>query len=130
MKIRVSGGTKDKNTLLKKFKLYFPSCLTGGTASLLKIPTKSTYNMYRDTRTKPGRNAPRNIFPALTESTLNWLGIFNDPVEFLYSAILILSAASEAEASWSDKIINTIEGGIIWPKVPDEHTIPDAKDLL
>ena len=31
-----------KNTLLKKFTLYLPSYFTGGTASLLKIPTNST----------------------------------------------------------------------------------------
>ena len=86
--------------------------------------------MYKDTRTKPGKKAPRNIFPALTDSTLNSLGIFIEPLVFLKSIIRKLSAASDAVANWSDKMINTIEGGIIWPNVPEEHTIPDAKDLF
>ena len=86
--------------------------------------------MYNDTKTNPGKKAPKNIFPALTESTLYWLGILIDPLVFLKSIILKLSAASDAVAYWSDKIINAIDGGIIWPKVPEAHTIPDARELL
>ena len=55
--------------------------------------------MYKDTKTRPGKKAPKNIFPALTESTLNALGIFIEPLVFLKSIILKLSAASDAVAN-------------------------------
>ena len=87
------------------------------------------YNIYNPTRTSPGKNAPRNISPALVEETPKSPGILNSPENNLYSDCLIVLATSEALASWSANIIKTIEGGIIWPKVPAEHTIPLARDL-
>ena len=51
--------------------------------------------------------------------TLNSEGSEKSPVKFLYSELLELFAISAALESWSAKIIKTIEGGIIWPNVPE-----------
>ena len=50
-------------------------------------------------------------------------------MNFLYSAALIVFATSVALPSWSAKIIKTIDGGIICPNVPEEQTMPLARDL-
>ena len=55
--------------------------------------------------------------------------MLNSPVICLYSDCLIVLATSVALPSWSANIIKTIEGGIICPSVPEEATIPLAKDL-
>ena len=61
----------------------------------------------------PGKNAPKNISPALVEVTSKIEGIEICPVASLYKAFLIVLAWSEAEANWSAKIIKTMDGGII-----------------
>ena len=69
--------------------------------------------MYIPTNNSPGTNAPRNISPADVDPTSNTDGICNSPVESLYNALRAVDAWSVAEASWSARIIKTIDGGMI-----------------
>ena len=68
------------------------------------------------------------MFPADVDVTSNADGIVNSPVAFLYNACRMADAWSEADPSWSAKIIKTIEGGIICPSVPDAQIVPVARD--
>ena len=77
----------------------------------------------------PGKNAPRNMSPALVEIILSSDGMLNCPVACLYSAFRAVAAWSAALASWSAKIIKTIDGGIICPSVPDAQIAPVASGL-
>ena len=85
-------------------------------------------SIYNATRTSPGTKAPRNISPALVEPTSNTLGIDISPVASLNSNFLAEPAWSVADASWSASIIKTIDGGIIWPNVPEAAIVPVASD--
>ena len=49
-----------------------------------------------------------------------------DPVPALNSALRRVSAWSVAFDSWSARMIRTIDGGMIWPRVPDALIVPVA----
>ena len=77
----------------------------------------------------PGTNAPRNISPALVDATSNSDGMLSSPVASLCSAFRAVDAWSDALASWSARMMSTIEGGMICPSVPDAAMVPDASGL-
>ena len=64
-----------------------------------------------------------------SEMILNSDGMLNWPVDFLYNSFRMGAAWSAALASWSAKMINTIDGGIICPSVPDAQIVPVARDV-
>ena len=66
--------------------------------------------------------------PADVEVTSKADGMLNSPVASLYAVCLIAEAWSDAEPSWSAKMIKTIDGGIICPRVPDAQIVPEASD--
>ena len=70
--------------------------------------------------------APRNMSPALVEVTANSDGMVTSPVAALCSALRAVSAWSTALASWSARMISTIDGGMIWPRVPEAAMVPVA----
>ncbi len=74
----------------------------------------------------PGTKAPRNISPAEVEVTEYSDGIDSSPVAILCSALRAVPAWSTAEASWSARMISTIEGGMICPSVPEAAMAPVA----
>ena len=74
----------------------------------------------------PGMNAPMNMSPALAETTSNSEGMVISPVAALYSALRAVLAMSAAPASWSARMMSTIDGGMIWPSVPEAHIVPVA----
>ena len=125
--INVNGGIKINITFSQNFLSILPSYGTEG--ALLGDTNASTKikSMYIPTSKIPGRKAPKNISPALVEVTSNIEGIDIWPVASLYKALRIVPAWSDAVASWSAKIIRTIEGGIICPKVPDAAIVPVAR---
>ncbi len=51
------------------------------------------------------------------------------PVAALCSALRAFDAWSVAEASWSARMISTIEGGMICPSVPEAAMVPVASGL-
>ena len=50
----------------------------------------------------------------------------SSPVESLNRALRAALAWSVALASWSARMISTIEGGMIWPRVPEAAIVPVA----
>ncbi len=78
------------------------------------------------TSTSPGSMAPRNISPALVEETPNSEGMASSPVDSRYISLRCVAAWSTALESWSARMISTIEGGMIWPSVPEAAMVPVA----
>ena len=73
--------------------------------------------------------APRNISPALVPETSKSDGIDSSPVASLCSALRSVEAWSAAEASWSARMMSTIEGGMICPSVPEAAMVPVASGV-
>ena len=85
--------------------------------------------MYNPTSMRPGMKAPMNMSPALAEVMSNSEGMENSPVASLYSALRVVLAWSAALESWSARMIRTMDGGMIWPRVPDAQMVPVASGL-
>ena len=66
--------------------------------------------------------------PALVEVRSNSVGMVNWPVACLYSVVRSVLAWSVALDSWSARMISTIEGGMIWPRVPEAAMVPVASE--
>ena len=66
--------------------------------------------------------------PADVDVTSKADGMLNSPVACLNKDWRIADAWSEAEPSWSARMIRTIDGGMICPKVPEAQIVPEASD--
>ncbi len=111
--MRASGGTRASSTRSAKRKSYLPSKCTGGASFGRTRATTRMYSMYRPTRIRPGRKAPRNMSPALAEVMPNSVGMAASPVANLYSALRRVPAWSAALDNWSARMIRTMDGGMI-----------------
>ena len=67
--------------------------------------------------------------PALAEVRPNSAGRLEAPVPSLYSALRRVAPWSMALDNWSARMIRTIDGGMIWPSVPDAAMVPVASDF-
>ena len=70
-----------------------------------------------------------NMSPTLAEVMSNCEGIVNSPVASRYSALRAALAWSAAFESWSARMMSTMEGGMICPRVPAAQMVPVASGL-
>ena len=73
--------------------------------------------------------APRNMSPALVDTMSKVDGMDISPVASLYKALRSEAAWLAALASWSARMMRTMEGGMICPRVPDAQMVPVASGL-
>ena len=69
------------------------------------------------------------MLPALVETMSNSEGIDSSPVACLNNALRVVPAWSTELASWSARMISTIDGGMICPSVPEAAMVPVASGL-
>ena len=66
--------------------------------------------------------------PALVEVRSNSVGNEAMPVPSLYSAVRMALPWSVALDSWSARMMSTMDGGMIWPRVPEALMVPVARE--